>query len=898
MALRTFGHVGAKPKRQPSGSAPPLPPSEWSLVWDTETFEDAPQQVRIGTYRVYRGDLLDEAGVFYDPLSLTDTERSIVHSYACRHALEVRSVAGFVEDVFFLIVYERHGLCITQNGPFDMARLAIAHGPAERPNSMRGGFTLTLSLDERQPHIQIKHLNSRSALLRFTEPKGQNTPRGMRKRGMRVQTYRGHFVDVHSLAGALLSGSWSLADLSKHLKVEDPKLDSPDFGGTIDEAFLDYACRDPLTTWQCFTMLRSRYDSFGLTLTPISRIISEASLGKACLRQIGIQPWRVSQPDFPPRLIGIIMSAYYGGRSEVKIRRLVRRILYCDFLSMYPTVCTLMKLWRFVTAKRVRQLDATADVMAMMRGLRIEDLQRQDTWPDLAVLVRVLPSADIFPVRAPYGEEAQHTIALNWLTSKKPIWFTLADCIVSWLLTGRWPKVLQAIRFEPEGVQDGLKPWNIFGNPEYRVDPVKDDFYGRFIDLRTEVRQAESLAKSCGDEVRGAELDTQQQGMKITANATSYGICVELNVVRPAKSVDVEYFGAASEPHEATMGQIEEPGNFFHPLLATLITSGARLMLGLAERLATDEGIGWAFCDTDSMGLAQPDGMDGAEFLERARRVRDWFTPLNPYAHKGPVFKIEDANYRLVNGRLNDDLEPLHCFCVSPKRYALFNLNAHGRPVLRKASAHGLGHLRAPYEDDKGPKSIPKASIPLHEIGVRRWEYDLWYRIVLAASEGHPAQVKLHDLPCFDQPAMSRYAATTPELLTWFKRYNRDRPYREQVRPFGFICAFQATTTTMRPTVANASTPAELRDQKRALKRAKLDAPRVVAPFDTNPARAVERGFDRDTGKPISIDLLLTYQQSLAQYHLHPDPKFTNADYLDSGTTERRHIEAIGFQYI
>ena len=34
------------------------------------------------------------------------------------------------------------------------------------------------------------------------------------------------------------------------------------------------------------------------------------------------------------------MSTYYGGRSEVRMRRMAVRVLYCDFLSMYPTVST------------------------------------------------------------------------------------------------------------------------------------------------------------------------------------------------------------------------------------------------------------------------------------------------------------------------------------------------------------------------------------------------------------------------------------------------------------------------------------------------------------------------------------------------------------------------------
>jgi len=112
---------------------------------------------------------------------------------------------------------------------------------------------------------------------------------------------------------------------------------------------------------------------------------------------------------------------------------------------------------------------------------------------------------------------------------------------------------------------------------------------------------------------------------------------------------------------------------------------------------------------------------------------------------------------------------------VSAKRYVLFNLDAAGRPVVRKPSAHGLGHLRPPDGAEHAPASIPAPAMKLDDIGLARWQYDLWYRIVEAALAGHPAQVDL-DLPGFAAPAVSRYAATTPELLRWFTRFNNGRP--------------------------------------------------------------------------------------------------------------------------
>ena len=115
-------------------------------------------------------------------------------------------------------------------------------------------------------------------------------------------------------------------------------------------------------------------------------------------------------------------------------------------------------------------------------------------------------------------------------------------------------------------------------------------------------------------------------------------------------------------------------------------------MLGIAERLCIEKGLDWAFCDTDSLAIAKPDDMDQSDFFERAQSICDWFSTLNPYEKKGPIFKIEDANYPITENEENSNLEPLYCYCISAKRYALFNLgpsrrNHHSKGVRAWAGA-------------------------------------------------------------------------------------------------------------------------------------------------------------------------------------------------------------------
>jgi transcriptional regulator with XRE-family HTH domain len=276
------------------------------------------------------------------------------------------------------------------------------------------------------------------------------------------------------------------------------------------------------------------------------------------------------------------------------------------------------------------------------------------------------------------------------------------------------------------------------------------------------------------------------------------------------------------------------------------------------------------------MALAKPKGMDEVSFLERSEGVREWFTPLNPYERKGPLFKLEDANYRIEDGELTDQLEPLYALAVSAKRYALFNIDERGRPVLRKVSAHGLGHLRPPYEEGQAPSSVPKPAVLLSDLEAERWQHDFWYRIVEATLGDTPEQVRLDDLPGFERPAVSRYAATTPKLLRWFDRYNEGKSYRERVKPFGFLLAYQA------------GPPPFAGDH----------LPRPVSAYDGDLDRVAEGCFDRETGEPVPRDQLKSYHEALAQYHLHPESKFHNGDYTDRGFTRRRHVRATVTEYI
>jgi len=868
IAIRVYTE---RPGREPLGSRAPstdVEPSEWTLVFDCETTVDAVQRLRFGFFQVRRRDKLEREGTFFDGRTLATREAITLRRYAQRHKLELLTVEQFSVRVFLKYGYVRHGTIVGFNLPFDISRIAVGHGSARR--EMRGGFSFDLTGNADDPRVRNKHLNPRAALIDFGVPGEQETPRGWRKRGVRVPAYRGHFVDDRTLASALLSRRFSLHTLAADLGTSTRK-QKTDEHGTVTAAYLHYARTDVQVTWECFRELKNRHADHGLAKSS-DRILSEASIGKAYLQEMGIKPLLGCEPSFPRERFGEIFCAYYGGRAEVHIRRVVCEVLYCDFKSMYPTVNSLMSLWAFVIAGGVTVHETTRDTRRILATITLDDLQKRETWKGLCTLVRLRPDEDLLPARAPYDGRV-YTIGLNHLTSAEPLWYTLADCIVSKLLTGRCPRIEKAVTYRPGPHQEGLVPAKILGRDDFTIDPTREDLFTRLVDLRDEAK---------------AHGSPTEKALKIIANSTSYGIFIEVNRDDAPKAEPLALFGPNGEKLKITTKAIEDPGRYFHPLLGILITGAARLMLGIAEKLTLDRGLDWAFCDTDSLAMVRPERIARKEFHKRAREVIDWFEPLNPYRKPGSILKIEDLNH----GIGSDRPEPLYCFAISAKRYALFNLSRGDRPILRKASAHGLGHLLDRYPESDAPSNIPPPSVPLKEIGVRRWQYDFWYRIVVAALRGMPDNVPLDWHPALRRPAAIRYTASSPQLLNWVARWNEGRPYEEQIRPFGFLLSFMPRNGLFGPFSAaplGKSGPG---------RPPKTDEFAPIAPYDSDPARAVTKVFDRLTGRAVSAEDLKTYAEVLAQYHLSCEDKFENGQFLDRGRTERRHVVATGFCWI
>lgn len=566
------------------------------------------------------------------------------------------------------------------------------------------------------------------------------------------------------------------------------------------------------------------------------------------------------------------MTAYFGGRTEVRIRRTPVPVRYVDFASMYPTVFALLGLWGWVTAGRLVAEDATEDARALLGSLDRAALHDPAVWPRLAgVFCRVRPYGELLPTRAQYAgsldstgdgstttNSAAWTIGLNRLEVDTDLWFSLADLLVAKLLGQHAPEVLEAFRVVPVGVAADLRPIRLRGS--VAVDPRADDLFR----LATEER----ARTKANPRLPAYERERLAQFLKTLANGGAYGIFAEVRQLDPvAGGTDVRVDGLW--PINAHVATPEEPGAYCYPPLAATVTAGARLLLALLQADVEARGGTYVFCDTDSLSIVSsetgglvacphgaerlPDGVPAVRALPWAEvgEVLAGLETLNPYAPGtvASLIKSEPENFAL-----DDPGRPveLRALAISAKRYVLYE--RHGDEiVVRKASWHGFGLYRSP--------------LPKRGAGEPPWEHpwpdwvDVVWRRFIAEAEGLPVGP---EPAWFALPAVGQLPVSSPAVLRPFAALNAGKPYEQQVKPHGFLLLGHVDALAPLPVGLTDVTP--------------------MAPYTDDPAKLLSLPWrNRRDGRPIAVTTrpggepgkvrLATIGDVVRDYRLHPEAK-------------------------
>jgi hypothetical protein len=881
-------------------------PTAWFVV-DTETRIDATQRLTFGSYRFLVDGACLEEGLFYAD-DLPQDDRRVLEHYVRTHPadtvrtgvpeLKLLSRREFLRK-FYKAAYRGRCLVIGFNLPFDVSRLAFAVSDARR--RFTGGFSLSLwdrrGADGRatifRPRIDIKQIDSKRSLIGFTSHAAveddDRIPEGSAS-GKPVKDYvfRGNFLDLRTLAFALTDRGHSLESACETFGVEHGKVKAAQHG-VVTPDYIDYNRRDVLATAELADKLIREYERHPIDLQ-VTKAYSAASIGKAYLRAMGIAPVLERQPHFPKRYLGFAQTAFFGGRASAHIRKVPVPVVYVDFVSMYTTVNSLMRLGGMVTVPKVRVRECAAEVTEFLARVSKERLFVPKTWTELSAFARIVTDGDILPTRSKYSRKSNDwQVAVNHLHARDDspdLWFALPDLVASVLLTGRVPKIVEAFRIEPEGTLDTLRPIQFRGM--VTIDPRQQDFFKTIIEERKRSARRKDLPK--------LERDRLDKAAKTTGSATSYGIFAQMDRHEESQKVPVTCYGLDPEPYTCSVKHPESPGDFCFPPVASLITAGARLMLALLERSVRDLGGTFAMEDTDSMAIVASEGGglvpcpggpfcldDGREAIKALRwsdvsAIAKQFRKLNPYDRKavrGSILKIEDDNFDPVTGKQRQ----VWCLAISAKRYALFLRDDKGEPqLLRRGlnnaedrwSEHGLGHLLNPTD----PESED-----------REWIAKAWLAIVRRAL-GLPTK----PLGFESRPAVGRISVSSPHVREALKTLNGGRPYSEQIKPFNFLLSCH---------VKALGHPIGVDPERFHL----------IGPYDPNPKNWLKsKWIDQYSNPPRTyrittasrygmrgIARVKTYGDVLREYEYHAEAKYAAPNGLPStkqtiGLLQRRHV--------
>jgi hypothetical protein len=884
IAVRAFTERAkpAKPKGSRSrGSVRRWP--RYCLLFDTETTIDTTQRLTFGSYRIcewgQRGGPLvcRSEGIFYaDDLPKTDPKgfeclREYARSQSANvgpgvtRRLKLLSRTEFVKTVFWRFAYKSRALVVGFNLPFDLSRLAVGCGTAR--GSKRGAFSLTLwefqdpetghwRPNTNRPRVVVQHVDSKMAFIHLTgtrtiDPKDRRPVEGAPPDSR--YSYRGRFLDLKTLAFALTDQAYTLESACKAFGVAHPKTKASEHG-VITPDYIDYNRRDVLASQELLERLREEFDRHPIALDPW-QAYSPASIAKAYFDAMGLRPPREQFRKIPPELIGYAMSGFYGGRAEARIRKAIVPVVHTDFTSMYPTVQSLMGLWRLTRAERIEVVEDAEAARTLLAEVSVDACFRPETWRELVGFAQVVPEGDTLPARAQH-RGSEWTVGVNRLTSTEPLWYALPDLVASTLLTGKPPRVLQAFRLVPRGRQRKLRTVQLGGGVE--IDPSSESLFRAVIEARQQVKRDQRLEPQ--------ERDRIERFLKTFANAGNYGVFVEMirKTLRADRPAELAVYGRAGGFFCKTAAP-EDAGRFCFPPIGALITASARLMLALLERSVTDAGGSYAFADTDSMAIVanasgglvpceggarrSPDGRPAIRALswEEVDSIVDRFEALNPYdrsAVPGSILKIEDVNRDPETG----ERRPIHAFAISAKRYALFTIGADGRPEILDGKEHGLGQYLNPIDPERED---------------RDWIREMWEGLVGEALGGPPFQPSWGDVP-----AMMRSPISTPLLLNRFFDLNRKKSFANCLKPFNFLLS---------ATVDSFDRPAGVSEFH------------LIAPYSRNPLDWLRFSYsDVHSGKKYRIRTngstngstirVQTFANVLDRFRIHPEAKSAGPD--------------------
>lgn len=795
--LRVHTRAGNK-KRWKSDGEGKLPDkwARFALVFDCETTTDIRQDLNFLWWRFceLKNDryVCQQEGIAYAD-KLDKKSIKLIQEFArgrranveegCPEEITVGSRTTFVNGEFWDAVSAGAAI-VCFNAPFDLSRLALEYRKAQSKNT---GWSIVLKKykgkpDKMMPRLRIKPKDSRSAFISLAGGDHEN----------RV-VYAGRFLDLSVFVWALRNQHMTLDSALDSFHLEGKMKHEPT--GLVTKQELKYGRRDVERTLALLNATKREYDGFPIDLPP-ERAMSAASITKAFLDKMRIEE-PANKFKLPDHISGKCMQAYYGGRSEIRIRHTEMPVMVCDATSEYPSVAALLDLWPLLVAASVEVVYCTKEARKTLGRITSETLLDRSTWRNLAFFASVKPSGQILPARSLYADldkpniensdqgitekSGNPNIGVNPLFARKPIWYAGPDLAAAKLIGQQTPHIIRAFKLVPRGLQLGMKSTSIGTR---KIDPEKDDFFLTIIEER------QNLPKK----------HPHYLLLKIIANSL-YGIFAELNKYEYGKNSAkrLKVFSGENRFRRQTC-VVEYPGRWQFPPAAALITAGGRLILAILEEMTKRKQGMYLLTDTDSMffvaskngGLVPcaggPHKMGNGDPAVKAltwRQVNEIcakLNGLNPYNRTvvEHILKIEACN----SDRAGKPHQ-LYALAVSAKRYAVYT-RKKGIIEIIKPSEHGLGMVYVP--DKRKPKRYKPTDCKDKDTDYPRWIVEAWEYLLNAHLQNvtdAENTIVTRKLWFGDFPAVMRIRVTTPNVMKALRKRDPGaaKPYNFALSP-------------------------------------------------------------------------------------------------------------------
>ena len=692
------------------------------VIFDTETDLSLRQSLLVASYQyvriAWKGNRptfsIPEEGLVH-PDGDDDIRRFLL-TYAATHPadvdtkdapnLVVLSRAQFCERLIWPAWCKSDTIC-GFNLSFDFSRLALSHHAKRRDSST---FVLRLweheGKDNRfRPNVHGKRLDNKRTIFDFSGV--MDPPPDVSK------NRRDHFLDLRTLAFAHTNASHSLESACDTFGV--PYKKRPVALGEISSDMVDYVREDVAATASLARRLLEIHHRHPIPVSA-DQAYSPASIGIGYLRKMNVRPPRAGTSKLTSTHLAQAQAAFYGQRTEVRIRHTEVPVTYVDFSSQYTTVAQLLGLWGLLTSEEIMAVENTEAAQRLLNEVDLDAVHDLALWPRLRFFAEIMPADDVLPIRAAFrGSEDVHSNGFAPVTSNRPMVYSGPDLAGSKIATGRAPRLLRAWALVGRGRQQKIYPVRLAG--EHPFHPKHGDFWAALNEARRQL----------GD-------DPRARGTKVVANASAYGVFLRTD--RRERSVAGSIHLPDGTSH--IVGVNEDPHLWTFPPFSSLVTAGGRLLLSMLEAHLGNEGGLWSSCNTDSATIvsseagglvACPGGPlrldDGTEAVRAVPwrtvgRIAERFETLNRDPLR-PLLRVEPENFDSEGTQ-----RQLYATAVSGGRIFLTWKAEDSRRHVVKRSEVNLGDLRAPADgflDEFADYAVKRLSDG--DDGTRPWWWEL-----------------------------------------------------------------------------------------------------------------------------------------------------------------------------